>query len=327
MILADKICMLRKKSGWSQEELAEKMNVTRQAVSKWESAQSIPDVEKILMMSRLFGVTTDYLMKEELETEEFAEVPEDVGTVRRVSMEEANEFLEVKRQTAGPIAAATVMCIISPIVLMVLSTAAETGRFRAGENVAVAIGLSTLLILVAGAVSIFIVCGMKTKKFEYLENEIIDTEYGVTGMVKERQKRYHGIYVRSNVIGAAFCILAALPLLGGIAFSEDEYFTIWLVVILLLMVATGVAFFIVAGINQTSMEKLLQEGDYSLTKKNRSPVVRAVIRAYWLVVVAIYLAYSFRTWDWESTWVIWPVSGVLFAAINVVLQAFEDKRR
>ena len=48
MIFADKVVQLRKKSGWSQEELAEKLNVTRQSVSKWEGAQSIPDLEKIL---------------------------------------------------------------------------------------------------------------------------------------------------------------------------------------------------------------------------------------------------------------------------------------
>ncbi len=70
MILADKIIRLRKKNGWSQEELANKMNVSRQAVSKWESAQSIPDIEKILQLSELFGVTTDYLLKDEFEKEE-----------------------------------------------------------------------------------------------------------------------------------------------------------------------------------------------------------------------------------------------------------------
>ena len=59
MILADKIIALRKKSGWSQEELAEKMNVTRQSVSKWEGAQAVPDLEKILLLSQLFGVSTD----------------------------------------------------------------------------------------------------------------------------------------------------------------------------------------------------------------------------------------------------------------------------
>ena len=72
MILADKIIRLRKKNGWTQEELAEKLNVSRQAVSKWEGAQTIPDLEKILQLGDLFGVTTDYLLKDNIENEEFA---------------------------------------------------------------------------------------------------------------------------------------------------------------------------------------------------------------------------------------------------------------
>ena len=61
MILADKIIYLRKKNGWSQEELAEKLGVTRQSVSKWEGAQSVPDLERILQIGKVFGVSTDYL--------------------------------------------------------------------------------------------------------------------------------------------------------------------------------------------------------------------------------------------------------------------------
>ena len=72
MILADKIINLRKKNGWSQEELAEKLGVTRQSISKYEGAQSIPDLDKILKLSEIFGVTTDYLIKDELEEEEYA---------------------------------------------------------------------------------------------------------------------------------------------------------------------------------------------------------------------------------------------------------------
>ena len=67
MILADKIIHLRKKAGWSQEALAGRLGVTRQSVSKWEGAQSVPDIEKIVQLSRLFSVTTDYLLKDELE--------------------------------------------------------------------------------------------------------------------------------------------------------------------------------------------------------------------------------------------------------------------
>ena len=70
MIFADKLIALRKKAGWSQEELAEQLGVTRQSVSKWEGAQSVPDMDKVVQMSRLFGVTTDFLLKDELSEEE-----------------------------------------------------------------------------------------------------------------------------------------------------------------------------------------------------------------------------------------------------------------
>ena len=63
MDLAQRIQQLRKQKGLSQEELAERLGVSRQAVSKWESAQSTPDVEKIIAMSECFAVTTDYLLK------------------------------------------------------------------------------------------------------------------------------------------------------------------------------------------------------------------------------------------------------------------------
>ena len=98
MIFADKLIELRKKNGWSQEELAEKLSVTRQSVSKWEGAQSIPELSKILQMAQMFGVTTDYLLRDEIEAIECTEAEEwDRPALRRVSMEEADAFLRVKR--------------------------------------------------------------------------------------------------------------------------------------------------------------------------------------------------------------------------------------
>ena len=63
MNMADRIQYLRKSKGFSQEELADKVGVSRQAVSKWESEQSTPEIEKIIIMSELFEVTTDYILK------------------------------------------------------------------------------------------------------------------------------------------------------------------------------------------------------------------------------------------------------------------------
>ncbi len=69
MNLSDKIVMLRKKNGISQEELAEKLNVSRQAVSRWETNAAQPDVINVLLLSRLFGVTTDYLLNDDYESD------------------------------------------------------------------------------------------------------------------------------------------------------------------------------------------------------------------------------------------------------------------
>ena len=63
MNIADRIQNLRKSKGISQEELADIISVSRQAVSKWESGQSTPDIEKIILLSDFFGTTTDYLLK------------------------------------------------------------------------------------------------------------------------------------------------------------------------------------------------------------------------------------------------------------------------
>ena len=65
MKLAEKLFELRKEKGWSQEKLAEQINVSRQSISKWESGQVLPEIEKIIELSRIFQVTTDYLLLDE----------------------------------------------------------------------------------------------------------------------------------------------------------------------------------------------------------------------------------------------------------------------
>ena len=124
MILAEKIMEERKKNGWSQEELAEKLSVSRQAVSKWESAQSIPDLQRVIQLSEIFGVSTDYLLKDECETPQPIEgvEPSDKDfPLKKVSVEDANDFMEVRKKNAPKIAAAVAACIVSPSVLIFLA--------------------------------------------------------------------------------------------------------------------------------------------------------------------------------------------------------------
>ena len=328
MIFADKLIELRKKSGWSQEELAEQMNVTRQSVSKWEGAQSVPDLEKIIQLSKLFGVSTDYLLKDEIEPNENESASlktEEKLNVRRVSMEEANKFLAAKTQTAKTIACGTFLCIISPICLMILSVMSEKAIYNISENVAAGIGMITLLIFIANAVTLFILSSSKTSAFEFLENEIFETSYGVTGMVKERKEEYRESYTKNIAIGVCFCVLSLVPLFAAIIISEDDLFMVSMVAVMLALIGIGVNFIVKTCTIWESFDKLLQEGEYSKRKKKEKIASSKVNTIYWSVVTAGYLAYSFISSQWHFSWIIWPVAAVLYPAVISIFASHKDK--
>jgi bacteriophage CI repressor helix-turn-helix domain len=164
MLLSEKIMSLRKRNGWSQEELAQQLGVSRQSVSKWESMASMPDIQKIMTMSELFGVSTDYLLKDELEelpttatTADYVAPAEqnnfsaptgssnsdvastststpantdasDSKNVRpqlSVSLETATEYLDTVARTSRPIAFAITLFILGPALLVSLATYSE----------------------------------------------------------------------------------------------------------------------------------------------------------------------------------------------------------
>lgn len=331
MILADKIINLRKKNGWSQEELAEKLGVTRQSISKYEGAQSIPDLDKILKLSEIFGVTTDYLIKDELEEEEY--VPsqmqenesESDRIVHKVTMEMANEYLQIIDWSAGKTAFATMLCILSPIVLLMLGAMSEMPNYHISENEAAGIGICVLIVLIAIAVTIFILCGMKTKKYEFMEKEDIETVYGVSGMVKEKRDAYHSMYVTQLVIGIACCICSVIPLFGTLAVSESDFYMVSAVCMLLALVAIGTYFIVRSAAKMNAMNQLLEEEDYTRQKKHENKKMSGPVTVYWLIATAIYLAWSFTTNDWDRTWIIWPVVGVLFPAFYAIVNGIRKK--
>ena len=331
MILAEKIINLRKKNGWSQEELAEKLGVTRQSISKYEGAQSIPDLDKILKLSEIFGVTTDYLIKDELEEEEYApsqmqeNESESDRSVHKVTMEMANEYLQIIDWTAGKTAFATMLCILSPIVLLMLGAMSEMPDYHISENAAAGIGICVLIVLIAIAVTIFILCGMKTKKYEFMEKEDIETAYGVSGMVKEKRDAYHSMYVTQLVIGIACCICSVIPLFGTLAVSESDFYMVSAVCMLLALVAIGTYFIVRSAAKMNAMNQLLEEEDYTRQKKHENKKMSGPVMVYWLIATAIYLAWSFTTNDWDRTWIIWPVVGVLFPAFFAIVNGIRKK--
>ena len=322
MILAEKIMTLRKRAGWSQEELAAQLGVSRQSVSKWEGAQSVPDMQKVVQMSRLFGVTTDYLLKEELGEPEPAPAEPD-APLRCVTMEQAADYLSLRRAAAPKLAAATLLCVLSPVALLLLAALSDRPGAALSENAAVGIGLCVLLMLVAAAVAVFITCAAQVKAYAFLETEPFETAYGVTGMVRERRAAAAPEHTRGKVVGTVLCILSAVPLFIAVCLNGPDLLYVGAVCLLLVLAGIGSAVFVSGGVYWAAMDRLLEEGDYARPRKRQNGVVGVVSSIYWLTVTAAYLLWTFGPW-WDAqpqdTWILWAVAGVLYGAVMALVR-------
>ncbi len=324
MILADKIIEERKKNGWSQEELADKLGVSRQSVSKWEGAQSTPDLEKILKMSSIFEVSTDYLLKDEIENTEYVETVQDNDNkVHKVSMEEANEFLEVNKKLSVQYAAATLLCVLSPVFLFMFGGIASDGYLD--EDTSGALGMIIMFAFIAAAVVIFIIGGKKEEKFNYLSTQQIETAYGVSGMVKERRKKNEQAHTRDTVIGTVICIAgAALLFLIPAICGDSDFLAAGVFGIMLAVESIGAFFLTKAEIRRSGYDKLLQTGDYT-TEKKKDKVNGTVSFIYWMIAVAVFLSWTFAVDSWKHSWIVFAVAGVLYPAMLGVVKLIRKK--
>ena len=107
---------------------------------------------------------------------------------------------------------------------------------------------------------------------------------------------------------------------------DDGFFTAAMLAATLLLAGTGAVFFIVAGVRWASMQKLLQEGEFTPREKRRSRFKETVSTAYWLSATALYLLWSFWTQGWHRTWIVWPVAGVLFAVVMCLCDLLERRK-
>lgn len=307
MILGDKIIELRKKQNWTQEEFAEKMNVSRQAVSKWEGAQSIPDIDKLLLMSRIFEVSVDYLIKDELSESDYVE--DASKDYRKISLEYAHIFIEDTVIYSKKVARSVSMFILSPLVLVILALNEMDDRF-------IILGVVFLLLLVVLGVANLILASSKVEQYAYLEKDAFELEYGVEGVLNEAKANYKETYTKGLVVGVSLTILCAIPVILSSVFPVLEVLGIPM---LLLILSLAIHIFIIVGMRNGAYEKLLQVGDYSPKANDQKDLSGTVAAVYWTLVTAIYLLVSFVYSAWHMSWIIFAIGGVLFGGISAIV--------
>lgn len=332
MTFSEKISALRKQKGWSQEELAEKLMVTRQAVSKWESAQSMPDLDKLVQLSEALGVSTDYLLKDE--QAQSAPVPataEQTVKPRRVTQEEAKRFLQLQMAAIPKTTLGVALCVWSPIALIGLPVLRSTLNWGFPEEICSGIGLCVLLVMVAAGVALLLTASGKLREFEYLEREPIETDNGAREQALHMQREMASFCTRQNTIGVVLCILSVLPLFALMCVPgvPDGYYSL-AVCALLLLVGIACLLLVRTGSMRAAVDKLLEQGDYTRENKAKSRFVGAVSAAYWLVVTVAFLFYTFGpngNGQPQYSWFIWAIAGVLYGALMAALSVYRKKSK
>ena len=322
MNLAEKITSLRKQKGWSQEELASQLGISRQSISKWESGSSIPDIENIIFLSKIFGVSTDYLLKDDdIVNEETSETPESKDTLpkKHVSRDEAYSFLTTKKRFSLKIAVGVMLCILSPAVLITLVGLNHHNSGIFAERLVTLIGICVMFAVVTAAVILFIVSGLSQNKYEYIEKQSLLLDSDLKEELIKESESFYPVFTIHVAIGVALCILSAIPtIVFGI--MNIESLTIISVSSILVLVSIGVFLIVKAAIVKSSYDQLLQKNEYSINSKKARSLLDTASGIYWGVVVIAYLLVSFLTSAWHMTWLIWPVAGILWGIVEMIVK-------
>ncbi|MBO4308660.1 MAG: helix-turn-helix transcriptional regulator [Clostridia bacterium] len=334
MILSEKIMTLRRRNGWSQEELAERLDVSRQSVSKWEMGQSVPELDKIVQMSNLFGVSTDTLLRDGIDLDDFAaqtpsydegepkaeeQKPREEQTGNSLNEGDVKNLLSGARRKNVCVAFGVSFCILSPIPLVM------------GH---ILFGLIFLFSMVAGAVALFLVSDHIWKSIPhstYTKGDRLSADAAayVRGNARAAARRF----LVFDLLGVILFILSPIPLLIT-ALTTDGKMTFMTagtgVAILLGVVAFGVFLILLSypentiwerfrAILENRIPKSIRDGEEPRDAREReNDANHPFRRIFWSLTTAIYLLVSFLTSYWQYTWLIWPVAAMLFASVDAI---------
>lgn len=241
------------------------------------------------------------------------------------------QFLTARKKAATKIAIGVMLCILAAAPLLVLISLTYLDLLPFSLEAAGALGVILLLILVAIGVAFFIAADQQIKVYENWEYENCELSQQEAGKIQAAKNDFAKSSTKMNIAGTVLCIASAIPLLCGAFFTEllvgqkYDHLMTGLVAGTLALIAVGVFFFVKSNIINDSYDILLQTGSYTPARKKGRKIMNKYATAYWLLITLLYLGYSFLTGNWEHSWIIWPIAGVLYGLIEKCFGLKKDK--
>lgn len=332
MIFADKLIRLRRRKGLSQEELADKLDVTRQAVSRWEGNQTYPDLSKIVLISKIFEVSTDYLLKDEIEEESVsADKKNEAGEkqdVRMLTQEETQVYLKNCRISAIFYALATAIFIVGPVIGYSVLYASSVFRIPIRFQDAIIICISVILISWIVSAVTFVLFSRRKAKYSSFLNAVFEFEYGTEIFLKKEKRKDEKVCLSFKITGICMIVIALILIVLGLfslmTAGNGNMFDYMISAVSMAVCAVG------ALVGQTSLkksyERLCQKGKYEkelLTKQKA--VVLSVF--YWLVTAVIFAGAIGLRKDWIFSWVYLIFAALLYFSVLIVQIGFRSSSK
>ncbi|WP_371185057.1 helix-turn-helix domain-containing protein [Thalassotalea maritima] len=314
MILAEKISKLRKQLGWSQEELAEKLDVSRQSISKWESNISIPELNKIIKLAEVFEVSTDFLLKDEHDMVQIEHVPSRVKD-HQVSLDQAEHYIQTKINVADFTSKGVILCICSPAPLLFFLAMAQTDRLGLSFDSANLLGVIGVVVMVALGINNFLKTNQFKKTVDAIEQNSFELAYGVHSIIQDKMEKFQARYSTQLSLGIFLFIASFIPSMVAIIFFNGVDILLLTIIALLFIVALGIFVISPVAAKQQAFDKLVEENKANSKEYLRNQRFTKLAAFYWPLLIAIFLGWSLWTMNWGVTWIIWPVGALLFATL------------
>lgn len=263
-------------------------------------------------------------LAEELGIHQFMELPEVVAEQprRTITMEDTKQFLHDKARQAFQEAFGVLLCIVSPVGI-IISEAVHINEL---------IGVLALFLCIVVAVGMFVFSGISIKKWDFLKQEPCSLDFETTNYVHEKKDYNRGIFALFLVIGIGLCILSVIPV---IIFGEINLHLQAVdlesmgAAFLLLFVAIGVFLIVYGSMIYGSFDELLKVndvrtvgGNYVPEQKEQymTPAMATIMEVYWPTITCIYLIWSFLTFEWWVSWIIWPVAAIVHSILKSIFK-------
>lgn len=282
---------LRKQNGYSQEELADKLNVSRQAVSKWENGSGYPELDKLMALCDLFRTSLDELLK---------------GDVRERDMVGIQKYDLHCNRMAKAISFGVFM------VLLGIVSGAFLEPYFVGEQEDI-LGI-TFFVCVAIGVLVFIYYGMQSdafqKKYPKKPHNIYTEEE-----IEENERKYR----ISMVVGVGIILISfAVQILLDLMVAENIANGVWM-----FMIDIAVVNFVYFGMMKSKFTDTIPKSEEELAKAKRESKVGKWCGCIMIGAVIVYLTWSFMGDSWDRSWLVFPIAGLLCGIASIVLSKEE----